>query len=99
MTAGTTVPAPTASYSGFVNGDTNASLTVPPTLSTTATPASAAGSVSHHRHRAGSPNYMIAYVAGTLTISDELPPAVVALNPEPRNPGSNDVVGHRFGRQ
>src|SRR5690242_12791371 len=43
---GAALPTLTASYSGFVNGDTVASLTTPPTLSTTATAAS---------HVAGSP--------------------------------------------
>ena len=37
-------PAITASYSGFVNGDTAASLTTPPTCSTTATSSSPVGS-------------------------------------------------------
>ena len=34
---GAAVPALTASYTGFVNGDTSASLTTQPTLTTTAT--------------------------------------------------------------
>jgi hypothetical protein len=37
---GAALPTLTASYSGFVNGDTSASLTTRPTLSTTATAAS-----------------------------------------------------------
>src|SRR4029077_2815111 len=37
---GAALPAFTASYSGFVNGDTSASLTTPPILATTATAAS-----------------------------------------------------------
>ena len=64
------MPSLTASYSGFVNGDTSASLTTPPTLSITATAAS---------HVAGSPyaitasgaadtDYSISYAAGTLTV-------------------------------
>ena len=44
MTYGGTVPTITASYSGFVNGDTSASLTTQPTCSTTATASSAVGS-------------------------------------------------------
>ena len=35
---GAALPTLTASYTGFVNGDTAASLTTPPTLTTTATP-------------------------------------------------------------
>ncbi len=68
---GASLPALTASYSGFVNGDTSASLTTQPTLSTTATAAS---------HVSGSPytvtasgavdtDYSISYVAGTLTVT------------------------------
>ncbi len=68
---GAAVPTLTASYSGFVNGDTSASLNTPPTLSTTATSAS---------HVAGSPypitasdaadsDYTISYVPGKLTVT------------------------------
>ena len=51
---GATLPTLTASYSGFVNGDTSASLTTAPTLSTTATAASHVGSLCHHRQRGAS---------------------------------------------
>ena len=68
---GAALPPLTASYSGFVNGDTSTSLTTQPTLSTTATAAS---------HVAGNPyaitasgavetDYSISYVAGTLTVT------------------------------
>ena len=68
---GATLPTLTASYSGFVNGDTSANLTTQPTLTTTATTAS---------HVAGSPytitaagavdaDYSITYVAGSLTVT------------------------------
>src|SRR5207244_10226264 len=40
---GAALPVLTASYSGFVNGDTSASLTTPVSLSTTATANSAVG--------------------------------------------------------
>jgi len=40
---GAAIPAFTASYSGFVNGDTAASLTTPPTLTTSATSTSPVG--------------------------------------------------------
>ena len=43
MGQGDSVPALTASYSGFVNGDTSASLTTQPTLTTTATSSSPDG--------------------------------------------------------
>src|SRR5262249_43885504 len=68
---GAALPARTASYTGFVNGDTLASLTPQPTLSTTATASS---------HVAGNPyaitasgaadsDYTIGYVPGTLTVT------------------------------
>jgi hypothetical protein len=68
---GATLPTLTASYTGFVNGDTSASLTTQVTLTTTATAAS---------HVLGSPypitaagavdsDYAITYVAGTLTVT------------------------------
>ena len=51
---GAALPTLTASYSGFVNGDTSASLTTQPTLSTTATASSHVPAVlRHHRQRRG----------------------------------------------
>ena len=52
---GAALPTLTASYSGFVNGDTSASLTTQPTLSTTATTAShvVGQSLYDHRQRRG----------------------------------------------
>ena len=66
---GAAVPALTASYSGFVNGDTASSLTTPPALTTTATAASPVGSYSITASGAASPNYTISYVSGTLTVN------------------------------
>ena len=68
---GAALPSLSASFSGFVNGDTSASLTTQPTLSSTGTAAS---------HVAGSPyavnasgavdsNYHITYVAGGLSVT------------------------------
>ncbi|MGA2256202.1 MAG: MBG domain-containing protein, partial [Thermoguttaceae bacterium] len=69
MVYGGTLPAFTASYSGFVNGDTPASLTTPPALSTTATSASSVGSYEIDATGAVDANYDISYVAGTLTVT------------------------------
>jgi hypothetical protein len=70
------LPSLSAGYAGFVNGDTAASLTSAPTLSTTATAYNGtAGSASHvgayATNAAGAvdPDYTIAYVPGTLTVS------------------------------
>ena len=65
---GSANPSLTASYSGFVNGDTAASLTTAPTLSTTATTASHVGAYAITASGAASGDYTISYVAGTLTI-------------------------------
>jgi subtilisin-like proprotein convertase family protein len=65
---GAVVPALSASYSGFVNGDTAAKLTSPASLATTATVASPAGTYAITAGGAASPNYAIAYANGTLTV-------------------------------
>jgi len=67
-TYGGAIPALTVTYSGFVNGDTQASLTTAPTASTTATAASPAGSYTITPSGAVDNNYAITYVNGTLTI-------------------------------
>ena len=62
------VPALTVSYSGLVNGDSAASLTVPPSLITS--PAgSSVGTYTITATGAVDPNYAISYVPGTLTIT------------------------------
>ena len=68
---GAGLPTLTASYSGFVNGDTSASLTTQPTLTTTATASShVAGNPTPSRPAVRSDsNYSITYVAGSLTVT------------------------------
>jgi hypothetical protein len=66
---GAALPTLTASYSGFVNGDTVASLTTPPALATTATAASHAGSYDITASGASDPNYLISYLPGTLAVT------------------------------
>ena len=66
---GATLPTLTASYSGFVNGDTAASLTTQPALSTTATASSDTGTYAITASAAADPDYLLSYVAGTLTIT------------------------------
>jgi hypothetical protein len=68
MTYGGTVPALTASYSGFVNGDRISSLTTPPTLTTLATSSSPTGAYPIVPSGAVDPNYTFTYTPGTLTI-------------------------------
>jgi autotransporter-associated beta strand protein len=64
-------PALTASYSGFVNGDTVAVLSGAPALSTTATSSSAAGAyaITAAQGTLSASNYSFAFVNGTLTIN------------------------------
>ena len=66
---GAALPALTASYSGFVNGDTAASLTTPAALSTLATTASGAGRYPILCAGAASPNYKVSFVNGNLTVT------------------------------
>src|SRR6185295_17828383 len=54
---------------GFVNSDTAASLTTPPTVSTAATSTSGVGTYAITASGAVSPNYTFTYVNGTLTVS------------------------------
>jgi hypothetical protein len=66
---GAALPVLTLAYSGFVNGDTAASLTTPPSLTTTATAGSPAGVYPITASAAADPNYAISYVNGALTVS------------------------------
>lgn len=74
---GAVLPALTPTYTGFVNGDTSASLTTQPTLTTTATAASIVGTYPITAAGAVDPNYTITYTAGTLTVT----PAALTITP------------------
>src|SRR6202012_160699 len=73
MSYGGALPTLGVTYSGFVNGNT--SLATPPTVSTTATPASPVGTYPVTASGAADPNYTITYVPGVLTIG----PAALTL--------------------
>jgi subtilisin-like proprotein convertase family protein len=66
---GAALPIFTASYGGFVNGDTAASLTTPPTITTTATAASPVATYPITAANAVDADYAITYVDGTLTVT------------------------------
>ncbi|MGB4776030.1 MAG: MBG domain-containing protein, partial [Daejeonella sp.] len=67
---GTANPVFNAIYTGFLNGDDNTSgLSVQPTLATSATAASAAGTYAITASGAVAANYAITYVNGTLTVT------------------------------
>jgi len=69
MFQGTTVPPLSVSYSGFVNGDSPASLVTKPTVATPATPLSPAGYYPIVAGGASSPNYAINYANGVLVVT------------------------------
>lgn len=68
---GAALPALTFAYSGFVNGDTQASLTTGATVTTTATASSPVSPPTYPITASGvvDPNYTFNYVAGALTIT------------------------------
>ncbi len=82
-------PALTASYSGFVNGDTAASLSTPPALSTTATAASPVGTYAITAAGAADADYTITYVAGTLTVTPAATTAAVSSSLNPSTVGQS----------
>ncbi len=73
---GAALPALTVSYTGLVNGDT--APATPPTVTTTATASSPAGTYPITASGALDPNYTISYVDGTLTVTQ-----VALTNTEP----------------
>jgi hypothetical protein len=66
---GAELPALTASYAGFVNGDSAVDLTKSAVLTTPATVSSAVGNYPINASGAGSPNYDITFNAGSLSIT------------------------------
>ena len=74
-------PTLTATYRGLTNGDTASSLTVRPTLSTTATTQSAAGKYTITITGASSSNYTITMVGGTLTLIQPQNTAFLGADP------------------
>jgi len=86
--AGGAVPALSAAYAGFVNGDLAASLTTPAVLSTTATSASLAGLYPITVSGATDPNYTITLVTGVMTVT-AAPAAPAATASPSTGQGSN----------
>jgi MBG domain (YGX type)/Kelch motif len=66
---GAVLPALSATYSGFVNGDAPANLASLPSLGTTATPGSQVGSWVVYAIGAASNDYTISYIGGTLIVT------------------------------
>ncbi len=66
---GQALPTLTVSYSGFVNGDTVASLTTAPSVTTTATTSSPAGTYPITPSGGSDPNYQLIDLPGTLVVT------------------------------
>ena len=80
---GAAYPTLDVAYRGFVDGDTIASLTTLPTL-TTAPAGSDAGTYVIDVSGAVDPNYTVTYLPGTLTIT----PALLTVLPADRRPST-----------
>ncbi|RYY29747.1 MAG: T9SS type B sorting domain-containing protein, partial [Sphingobacteriaceae bacterium] len=87
-------PAFTATYTGFVNGETASVLIVQPTISTNATATSPAGNYQIMASNAAAANYEIAYVPGTLTVKQT---ALNSLTLSPENVYENQPAGTLAG--
>ena len=76
MYQGEAVPPLSVTFSGFVNGDSPASLVRQPTVTTSATALSSVGAYPIVPGGASSPNYAISYVDGVLAIAPAPVPTV-----------------------
>src|SRR2546429_5857223 len=78
-------PTFTASYSGFVNGDTAAVLSGSPSLSTSASATSDVGSytITAAQGTLAAANYTFAFVNGTLTVTAPSTTTAVASSANP----------------
>ena len=74
-------------YTGFVNGDTPASLDTPPVIITDATAASPVGTYLMTAGGAADSNYTITFAGGTLTITPASTLGIVASSSNPALPG------------
>jgi hypothetical protein len=89
---GAPIPAFQVSYSGFVNGDSSATLTSLATPATSATDSSPVGTYSVTATGAAAANYSFNYVAGTLTISKAGVTGIGSASPNPAAPGAAIAV-------
>jgi hypothetical protein len=82
---GQTLPAFSTTGTGFVNGDTLASLSGTPSYATSATATSAPGTYSVSLNGVTSTNYTLTLQAGTLTINKALTSVAFTTTPNPSN--------------
>ena len=84
---GAPLPSFAATFSGFVNGDTPATLDSPVTFTTIATPNSNAGTYPINPAGASDANYVINFAAGTLTVSRANTTGTLTTSANPALPG------------
>lgn len=86
---GAPMPGFTATFNGFVNGDTPASLDSPVTLTTAATQNSNAGTYPINAGGASDANYAISFTAGQLTVTRAAATSTLATSVNPSLPGQS----------
>jgi hypothetical protein len=86
---GAPLPAFTLFYSGFTNGDTAASLSSLPVLSTTASNNSPAGNYPIHVSGAVSTNYILKFLDGALTVLPAATTGSLSASSNPSLPGQS----------
>ena len=91
---GQALPALTYNYSGFVKSDTAAVVSGMPGLTTTATPASSAGSypITVSTGTLATPNYSFLYVSGTLTVQRASQSALTLIAASPLVYGQSEAL-------
>ena len=94
---GASVPTFSASYTGFVNGDTAAVLTSPTVLTTTALVGSPVGAYPITAGGAVGSNYTIAFVGGTLTIVKASASGLVSSSKNPSLPSDGVTFTFALG--
>jgi MBG domain (YGX type) len=91
---GSSPPAITPFYDGFLNGDGPSSLTTQPTCSTSVTSATAAGSYTSSCSGGVSSNYTFVYHTGTITVKKAV--LTVTAQPATRQMGGANVFTYAF---
>lgn len=86
---GAALPPFSASYSGFIAGESTANLSSLATLTTTATTSSAVGAYAITPSGVVSSNYAVIYTNGTLTVTKAGTTGIVATSKNPSLPGEN----------
>jgi hypothetical protein len=91
---GSTPPAITPFYDGFLNGDGPSSLTTQPTCSTTVTAGTPVGGYTSSCSGGSSPNYTLVYHPGTITVKKAV--LTVTAQDRSRPMGAANTFGYSF---